>query len=846
MVIMKRKILKSFIKIVSIITVFIASVLVSDKLMNSGNTDMTTEMGVATLPIVYMNVNDEYVNPLHGYTVDMDGSYLRGEITPLKANREVDILIDTYGAVVSKVGYEVRSKDMQRLIESTEIESYSFEDNMITATLPIKDLIEDETEYMLVIKVTNGAGNVIRYYTRIINKSELYLSEKFQFVKEFSTKTFDKETARELKKYMEPNSEGDNSSFGHVNIHSNNKQLRWGDLQPIVSSEKELHLFEIDSLNACIELDYQVFIKNEYYNVKECFRIKRGNDRIYLMDYDRTMNQVFDEDKNILVNGKILHGILNEDLQHAENEAANVYVFVQQNALYSFNSTNSNLAKIFSFASKEGNDLRTRYDHHRIKILSVDDGGDVSFVVYGYMNRGPHEGEVGVCLYTYDAALNTINEELFIPYKKSFQILNQELQALSYVNIRNMLFVLLDGSIYRINIESKSMEIMASNLDDNRFVSSLDNSMIAWQDGTEITDSTVVNYFSLDDAQPIQIKASEGEVLIPLGFMDHDLVIGKARYSDVTTNMTGSTVVPMYAVQILNINGEVLKEYRRDGVYTVSAVVEDNMITLNRVIWNEESGFFEETISDQIMNNQPESVTKNILSSVVSEEMETTYQVSLAKMPTNDNIKILSPKHILYEGNKDLETDETDTLERYYVYVMGAIEGIYTNPAEAILRAQEDFGVVVDKRDSYIWQGGNRYLSKQIKNIEVVQADESHSTTALCVNEMLKAQGVYLDVRSMLDGKTVTEVLQENIEGATALDLTGCSLDSVYYYISRGIPVLAMVEGGQSVLITGYDSQNTIIYNPADATHDRYGKEICAEWFMNNGNRFTAYVMTKQ
>ena len=178
---MKAKIGKALLKIGVFISVFLLSMAIAEELLNRGNTDMTTEMGQATLPIVYMNVNDEYVNPLHGYTADMEGSYLRGTITPLKANREVDILIDTYGAIISKIGYEVRSKDMKRLIEDTDLEGYNFENDMITATLPIKNLIEDDTEYMLVIKITDGSGKVARYYTRIINKSELYLTGKIQF-----------------------------------------------------------------------------------------------------------------------------------------------------------------------------------------------------------------------------------------------------------------------------------------------------------------------------------------------------------------------------------------------------------------------------------------------------------------------------------------------------------------------------------------------------------------------------------------------------------------------------------------------------------------------------------------
>ncbi|MBR6451657.1 MAG: hypothetical protein IKS87_03040 [Lachnospiraceae bacterium] len=843
---MKKKIGKALLRMGVFLAVFFLAMAIAEGLMNRGNTDMTAEMGQATLPIVYMNVNDEYVNPLHGYTVDMEGSYLRGAITPLKANREVDILIDTYGAVISKVGYEVRSKDMQRLIEVTELESYSYENDMITATLPIKDLIEDEKEYMLVILITDGAGKVTKYYTRIINKPELYLTEKFSFVKDFSAKTFDREAAAELKVYMETNAEGDNSSYGYVNIHSNFRQLTWGDLQPIVSSEKELYLLEVDSLNACIELSYRVFVKNEYYNVKEYYRIRRGKDRMHLMEYERHMNQVFDEDKNVLVNGKILHGILDEKLQWAENKTANVYTFVQQNSLYSFNTNNNNLAKVFSFYDKDNNDLRTRYDAHGVKILSVDDGGNIMFLVYGYMNRGIHEGEVGACIYFYDAAVNTVEEEMFFPYTKSFQMLKQDMKALSYINARNMLYLLLDGCVYRINMDTKSVDTVAQGLDENRFVSSADNSMIAWQDGESLKDYDTIRFFSLNASSPVEIKAEPGEIIVPLGFMDSDLIYGRARLSDITTDMSGSTVVPMFALRIQNIHEGLLKEYQQAGIYTLGITVEENMITLDRVVWNEEIGFFEETKADQIMNNQSEGATKNRYTSVVTEEMETTYQTELARAPESNTVKKLSPKQVVFEGNRDIALSQEDLRELYYVYAMGEIIGIYADAAEAINRAEDAFGVVVDRRDSYIWQGGNRYLAKHLQGIEPQTADMRHTTTALCVTAMLQMQGIYPDVTTVVHDKTVIAALRENLEDAVALDLTGCSLDAVQYYVSCGYPVLAMIEADEAVLITGYDSGNTTIYDPKLGTIENREKQECINWFMENGNRFVSLINTKQ
>ena len=84
------------------------------------------------------------------------------------------------------------------------------------------------------------------------------LKGKLSFVRDFSDRTLDKNRAEELKKYMESNAEGDNSSFGYVNIHSSFDQLTWGELDPKPEGEKELYILEADSNNASIKLEYKV------------------------------------------------------------------------------------------------------------------------------------------------------------------------------------------------------------------------------------------------------------------------------------------------------------------------------------------------------------------------------------------------------------------------------------------------------------------------------------------------------------------------------------------------------------------------------------------------------------
>jgi len=833
--------------------------------LNKGNTDFSQDVAAASLPVIYMNINERNMNALHGYTCEMEGSYLRDNITPINADRTLDIVVDTYGSSISKVGYELRSLDGSRLIEDTELESFDFSENVIKARLAFKDLIDDDKEYMLVIKLITGEGNTVRYYARIINTAELYLEDKLQFVTDFSNKTFSEATAVELKKYMEPNRDGDNSSYGHVTIHSNFNQLHWGNLQPMLISERNINLISIDSANACIELLYQVQAKNNFYNVREYFRLKQGSDRLYLMEYDRTMNQMIDETSNVVVKGKIINGIVDEDIQVAESPNGTVVEFVQQDSLYSFNPSGQ-LTRIFAFRDDKHDDARTRYDASNIKVLSIDESGNTYFIVYGYMSRGNHEGTTGLALYYYDAVINTIEEQIYIPYTKSFQMLEMDIAQLSYINIRNQIYLYMDGAVYTINLDTKDVETLANDLGENKFVSSGSNKMIAWQTGDSVIEYNSIQYYDLDKMTPKVVESGGGNIILPLGFIGEDLVYGTALINDITTDSAGRTIIPMYKVTIESIVGEKLLEYSRENVYITDVSISEEMIVLKRS-FRDENMEYTEIDDDEILNNSVESVLKNSLKSVVTEEMETTYQIVLAKEGDYDSVKILNPKEVLYEENRTANLEYRDTKNRYYVYAGGRLREICSDAAEAVISAENLFGEVVNKNNAYIWDSGHRKGKARIETIGDTFIDDTVMTEepvteetenaniqegvdtvtrtgslTICLEQMLKYNEIYKDADTLLSGNnTVLSVLKDNIDG-DVLDLTGCDLDSVLYYVGRGFPVLAMTGRGDAVLIVGYDAKNTVIYNPRDTEIRKMGINDSREFFELNGNRFVTYV----
>ena len=107
---------------------------------------------------------------------------------------------------------------------------------------------------------------------------------------------------------------------------------------------------------------------------------------------------------------------------------------------------------LFAFEEVETADIRDTNNDNDFQVVSVDNDGNVKFIVYGYMNRGEHEGMVGVSLYEYNHKKNLVEEKIFIPFTRKFDILKQTMGRLSYVNDKDIMYVMLSDSVYSIDL----------------------------------------------------------------------------------------------------------------------------------------------------------------------------------------------------------------------------------------------------------------------------------------------------------------------------------------------------------------------------------------------------------
>lgn len=829
-------------KIIVCIVVFILTLFVSSSIYNKGNEEMTARMSEASLPLVHINTNGISYNYIYGLKQEMDGSFFRDTITPLGDGRVLDFVIDKYGCQIDKISFEVRSIDGTRLVENTNVTDYEENQDQIHAVVTIKDLIETGTEYNWIL-LLNVGNETVRYYTRIVDGEDFHTYEKLAYVKEFHNKTFDKEQASDLATYLEPNSRGDNTTLSYVDIHCSLKQVSWGGLNIQKMIEPQIVISEIEAQTASIRLNYRVQTTEgrhrHQYNVSEFFRIRYTPERTYLLDYERTMNQIFDPEADVYASNKVMLGIRDKQVQMMESDGGSNLAFVNENQLFCYHAADKKMAYLFSFY--DGLDLRANYNNHAIKILNVDETGNVNFIVYGYMNRGSHEGSIGVQVYEYNGMLNTVEELIFIPYHKAFATLKTDVEQLSYVNKSGIFYLYLDGSILAINLLDQTCMEIADNLQQGSFQVSRSDKMLVWQNSADAYDCTKLILMNLNTGNTGEVNVDGNSRMLPLGFINEDLIYGVARYEDIMADFTGSIIFPMYVVYIQNERGELLKQYEHEGVYVVGAEISDNLITLSRV--EKRQNGYDVITNDQIVNNVVEETGYNSSEVVETQNYEKIVQLVLKNTIEVKKLKHTHPMQVLYEGSRELAIEIEKPVDRFYVYGKNGIVGTFTHEADAINLAYVENGVVVDEKGSYIWKKSARSTRNQIMAIKGRASDGESSDLAVCLETILEFSGVTKNVQPMLAmGKTVKRILEENLNDVRVLELKGVSLDAVLYYVNKDIPVMATLEDGRAVLVVGFNELQVVIMYPETGTLSKVGMNDAAKLFQDNGNAFISYL----
>lgn len=784
-----------------------------------------TVMEEPSLPIVYTSMFEGEENRLAAYRQEMRQTVSRESLTVLPEDRQLQVRVSPCSRQITAVQYEIRSMDLTRLVERTPVETWENSGEDVRMVLPVQNLLTKEEEYLLHLMIEVEGEEVLHYYTRILWTDNEHGQEMMALAREFSTKSLSPAQASDLVTYLETSSTADNSSLGHVTIKSSFSQLTWAGLDIQLVGDMEVMLKDLDGIMGQIQVQYKVSRQSEdggteYYDVDDYYTMRWNTQRIYMMDFDRKTNQIFSGERHLFSGRRLILGIGNDEAVQLEKSSdGRHFGFVFNRDLWYYDQKEGRVVKVFSFRSSSDDSGRGDYDRHNIQVVSVSDDGDMFFLVYGYMNRGQHEGYQGISLYRYDHS-GSIEERFFIPVTESYDELRLDMKTLSYCSESGMLYLFRDQAVFGIDLSSNEYMIVAEGLAEGAYAISSDGEKLAWQEGSSIYDSKVIHVFDLATGVPREIRAPQGDVIRCLGFVQDDFVYGLAREEGLWILNGRIETLPMYALEIVSGDMALQTRYEREGYYIANIEVESARIHVERYRKDGEYSYTHVDNDTIVCNTAAEETYMEGIGWFASEIRRKLYFLQInSEAGGGRDVKVTAAKRITYDESElmRLQPGTGTPGMKFYAYGQGSLIGIYEDFAEAVNAAYEEMGLVTDEAQRILWNRVDRGAANTIRDPQ---------------------REAYDIVRNLGE---FTEAAQLD-NGAVLLDARGCILNQVLYFIGQGYPVLAYIENGEYLLLSGFDQYNVTLFNPATGESWKMGLGDGAEYFAGQKNDFICAV----
>ena len=642
---------------------------------------------------------------------------------------------------------------------------------------------------------------------------------------EFSEKTFNQQQARDLTTYLEVDANEDNSTLGYVTLKNNFDMLTWHATGMQMVGEASMHLRELRGDTGVVVRTYTTRCETErgecFFDVKESFTMRRGAERIFMMDFTRRTNQIFSGDPSMFTDTRIMLGITDgEGLQSVEEESGRMKAFVTAGEVW-LHDTESGITTEVYTARKSDDDPGRLAGAEKARILAVSETGEMYFLVSGYLCRGPHTGTTGVCLYRYDNTENVLTELLYLPSKEDACRLQEDVDTFCYLAGGETLYLLMNHTVYGVSLTDHSVEVVASGLTGENFAASGDRSRIAWMDSDEPWYSEGIRVLDLESGEQTGVTAEGNSVVKLVGFVGSDLVYGLGHPEELLKRHGRVMGLPLYAVEVVNEAMEQETRYEKPDICLMDVSIADSRIHMERMR-KTESGYVPETEDTLISNMEQENaamagigyLADRVMGRVYFLQTSTTEQQSRARIP--GRMEAREDSAVVLEGGGTRGT------EAWISYVRGDYNGLYTDFADAVRRTWDGMGVVTDEHGNVIWSRVDRAQEARVGD----------NGTAHALAERYLAE--YRENRQTAE------------DGTLLLDCGGLSLSQVLYFISEGMPVCAFTDDDHYLLIPGYDrfSNVMVVHNPGteEMFEELLGINDSNAFFDALGNDFVCFL----
>lgn len=702
---MKKKIIAIIILVAIAAIAATAGILVNNKINKPKESDEknnSVNQNTNSLPQVIVYYEQESVGTLRGYTMEIKTEMLRDNLVVVKSdNRKLSMDINVEGLKVDSAKYEVKSVEDKRLIDNGEITEMTGANGPFE--IPISAILDINTEYLFVITIQTEEFGEVYYYSRLMIVEEEFISAQIAFAKEFSDSTMDDQKATGLVIYMEPDEKLLNNNLGRVSLKNNYASITWGNLIPEKITETEVEIKEIyvkdTGFSGTYQMKYQVQAEGnketiDKYEIIETITVWTFAEKQYVLAYERTMNQIWEADENTIRNSFIDLGIQTEtEVNYLENVKGKCVAYTVNGQLWLAELAENKMRKIYEIKDKDE-------DATKITLSSVDEEGNVDFIVYGYHTGASHRGMNGISVCSYNKESNSVEEKLFVPHKEPAAILAGQIGKLSYMN-DEVLYIAINDVVYYVNLVTKEKGKLTENLQDGNHAINGAKNTIAYHTNGVIYDSDSITVSNLEDNTNQVIEAGAGNKIKVLGYVGNHLVYGIASEKNIDAN---KGVMNMHVIKVVDENLSELVSYEKEKVLITGVEIADSMINITRI----KKG--QPIEDDQLIDNTEK---KEFIST--SSYYDDTKKYRELALSLEINIGTLDEVSIIDAGISGNVAEPVDFVENketsdwFYVYACGTLKEICDDRETAEVLAKEYDGLVVNGIGQKIWTFEENY-----------------------------------------------------------------------------------------------------------------------------------------
>lgn len=830
---------------------FVGALVFFNNRMSMEKGSAVAELANPSYPVLEIGNDTSSYNLMAGYKEDIDLSLVRNQITLTNNKNAVILKLHDYDYDITAIQYTLFEKTPDKPTETGTLNqlTQNKKKNIKLGTLTFKNTLSENKVYYLKMSIRLDDSTRIYFYTKVQSGSGYHLDDYLSFVLKFHNNLFSKGTMEENASYLETSADTIDDNLESVSIHSGSEAISFGNMEVKQETKPRITLQEMNNTYTVIRVDSILSTEVsdgvvQYYDLSETYKLRYTAERMYLLDYERTMDAYYNESIIDSANNLISLGIQNEkNISYIYSDKGYRVCFAVEGQLWYYDYQSSDMYKVYSLASESLTDIRNATGNHGIKLLSMDDKGNIFYLVYGYINRGRHEGMNGIQIMKYDAKTNCNEELSFLSTSLPYDSMKEDLEKFSYLNSKSTFYCILEGDLHEINLEKKTDKILESGLVNDSLTASKDQSIIAIEKEQNIYKNREIEMIDLESGKKQNFTCNSDKRIRAVGFLSNDFIYGEASAVNVSKSSNGTINFPITKIHIVDIDGKTVKEYQKAGRYIMSTQIKGSILEMT--LGKKSGTRIQKTgVKDYIRYKEEEESDAVTLTSKYT---DTYWTQMYLKFPNYVYIQVvpdlLLTKIQVNEDDVTLKLSNSgEQIEQYFVYASGTQKAVYTNLTEAIRGAYEERGNVIDSKENVLWKCIYADYAQVAGMDNVTKAKSDDKSLAACLSMIAAVNGKDISPSAIDIGKGSVAELMKKYSGHTTRNLTGCTVDEILYYVSQGSPVLAKLTSNRYVIVMSYNATKIRYLDPVTGQSTAGGRSEITSRLEKAGKVFYSYL----